>query len=160
MPELLNREDAARYIGVSVRTLNRLVERGKIPRSEAPGPKGNEARFDTGDLDRYIQANRPAALLRQDAPSVAPLVPRQDAPLDATLRAASQTGRQSPAFAALAAFGASSKLLLSLADVRALTGLSDQFLRDAIHAGKLKGKIIGKGYKVKRADLEKFIAKL
>jgi excisionase family DNA binding protein len=55
---------------------------------------------------------------------------------------------------------AADKLLLNLKEVRALTGLSEQFLREAIHAGRLKGKILGRGYKVKRADLEAFVKRL
>jgi excisionase family DNA binding protein len=52
------------------------------------------------------------------------------------------------------------KILLSLKECRTLTGLSDDNLRDAIHNGKLKAKIIGRGYKVKRDDLDSYIKKL
>jgi excisionase family DNA binding protein len=152
---LLKKEDAAAYIGVSVRTLQRLAGRGEIARSEERGPKGLEARFDTSDLDAYLSKHKPQALFRP-SPAAA-LVPRQDAPLVTTGGAG---GQQSPGMAALAAFGASSKLLLSLHDARALTGLSAQFLRAAIKDGKLKGRIIGKGYKIKRTDLDLYIKKL
>jgi excisionase family DNA binding protein len=153
---LLNKEDAARYVGVSVRTLQRLVAKGEIARAEEKGPKGSEARFDTEDLDRYLERNKPQALYRPGAqlPALrqdAPLVTTGDAPQNiAPLRAAG----------ALAAFSASSKLLLSLHDASALTSLSRQHLRDAIHAGKLKGKIVGKGYKMLRSDLEAYLKKL
>lgn len=46
------------------------------------------------------------------------------------------------------------------ADCRALTGLPRDHLVDAIKAGRLKGKIIGKGYKIKRADLDLNVRKL
>ncbi|RCJ15477.1 hypothetical protein A6S26_34500 [Nostoc sp. ATCC 43529] len=36
------------------------------------------------------------------------------------------------------------KLLLTIAEAQALTGLSREFLRDAITAGDLKAKVIGK----------------
>jgi excisionase family DNA binding protein len=52
------------------------------------------------------------------------------------------------------------KILLSLKDCRTLTGLSNGHLREAIHGGKLKGKIIGRGFKVKRADLDSYVSKL
>jgi excisionase family DNA binding protein len=45
-------------------------------------------------------------------------------------------------------------------DARALTGLSNDYLRASIHSGKLKAKIIGRGYKVKRDDLNSYIKKL
>jgi excisionase family DNA binding protein len=54
----------------------------------------------------------------------------------------------------------SEKLLLNLNDCRLLTGLSDANLRDAIKAGSLKAKIIGRGYKIKRTDLDKFVSGL
>ena len=54
----------------------------------------------------------------------------------------------------------SEKLLLNLTDCRLLTGLSDANLRNAIKAGTLKAKIIGRGYKVKRQDLDEFINSL
>lgn len=52
------------------------------------------------------------------------------------------------------------KLLLTIAEAQALTGLSREFLRDAITQGELKAKVIGKGWRVKRSDLETYIDKL
>jgi hypothetical protein len=62
--------------------------------------------------------------------------------------------------AVLEAQTAGQKILLSLKDCHILTGLSGQYLREQIQIGKLKGRIIGKGYKVKRTDLDAFIRKL
>lgn len=55
---------------------------------------------------------------------------------------------------------ASEKLLLNITDCRLLTGLSEYFLRDTIKAGTLKAKIIGRGYKIKKLDLEEFVKNL
>jgi excisionase family DNA binding protein len=52
------------------------------------------------------------------------------------------------------------KILLSVKECALLTGLSGDYLRAAIKAGKLKAKIIGRGWKVKRQDLDIFIKKL
>jgi excisionase family DNA binding protein len=52
------------------------------------------------------------------------------------------------------------KIILTLNDAAALTSLSKGSLREAIKAGKLKARIIGKGYKIKRSDLDDFAAKL
>jgi excisionase family DNA binding protein len=51
----------------------------------------------------------------------------------------------------------SEKILLNLNDCRLLTGLSDANLRDAIHKGRLKAKIIGRGWKVKKQDLNEYV---
>ncbi|WP_338421878.1 helix-turn-helix domain-containing protein [Nostoc flagelliforme] len=47
-----------------------------------------------------------------------------------------------------------------MAEAQALTGLSREFLRDAITSGDLKAKLIGKGWRVKRKDLEEYVDKL
>ena len=55
---------------------------------------------------------------------------------------------------------ASEKLLLNLTDCRLLTGLSEYYLRDSIKSGTLKAKIIGRGYKIKKQDLDEFVKNL
>jgi len=55
---------------------------------------------------------------------------------------------------------AGGKLLLDLRDCRQLTGLSQTTLKDAIKSEKLQAKIVGRGWKVKRSDLDKFIKNL
>ncbi|OKH35824.1 excisionase [Calothrix sp. HK-06] len=52
------------------------------------------------------------------------------------------------------------KLLLTLPEAQALTGLSREFLRDAINDGTLKAKMIGRGWRVKRSDLDEYVASL
>ena len=52
------------------------------------------------------------------------------------------------------------KLLLTLPEAQELTGLSRTLLRKAISENKLKAKIIGKSWRIRYADLEKYIAKL
>jgi excisionase family DNA binding protein len=52
------------------------------------------------------------------------------------------------------------KLLLSLDECRTLTGLSRATLRAAIDEGALLARVIGRGFKVKRADLDKYIGEL
>jgi excisionase family DNA binding protein len=54
----------------------------------------------------------------------------------------------------------SKKPLLKLDESARLTGLSKQILREAIEAKKLKAKIIGRAWRVKRADLDAYIKKL
>jgi excisionase family DNA binding protein len=60
----------------------------------------------------------------------------------------------------LEVFRAGGKLLLNLRECRLLTGLSDATLRAAIREGELAGQFIGRAYRVKRADLDKFIKNL
>jgi excisionase family DNA binding protein len=52
------------------------------------------------------------------------------------------------------------KLTLSLAEASQLSGLSRNHLRQAIEEKKLKARIIGRGWRVKREDLEVYVKKL
>ncbi|WP_199332997.1 helix-turn-helix domain-containing protein [Nostoc sp. FACHB-190] len=52
------------------------------------------------------------------------------------------------------------KLLLTLPEAQTLTGLSRELLRDAIASGELKAKVIGKGWRIKRTDLDRYVEKL
>lgn len=52
------------------------------------------------------------------------------------------------------------KLLLTLSEAQELTGLSRTILRKAISEGKLKAHIIGRSWRIKYTDLERYIEKL
>ncbi len=52
------------------------------------------------------------------------------------------------------------KLTLSLAEASALAGISRQRLRAAIKDGTLTAQVIGRGYRVKRTDLEDYVDSL
>ena len=52
------------------------------------------------------------------------------------------------------------KLLLTLAEAQELTGLSRAILREAISSRKLKAQVIGKSWRVKYTDLERYVEKL
>jgi excisionase family DNA binding protein len=50
--------------------------------------------------------------------------------------------------------------MLTLPEASTLSNLSRGHLRDAIRGGRLKAKIIGRGWRVKRADLDLYIRTL
>jgi excisionase family DNA binding protein len=52
------------------------------------------------------------------------------------------------------------KLTLSLMEASQLSGLSRNHLRQAIEEKKLKARIIGRGWRVKREDLDAYVRKL
>jgi excisionase family DNA binding protein len=52
------------------------------------------------------------------------------------------------------------KLLLTLSECQTLTGLSRAVLREAIETKKLKAKLIGRSFRIKRPDLEAFVKAL
>jgi excisionase family DNA binding protein len=52
------------------------------------------------------------------------------------------------------------KLVLTIPEASAVSGLPKSYIRQNIKDGKLKAKIIGRGYKVKRQELDEFINNL
>jgi len=52
------------------------------------------------------------------------------------------------------------KLTLSLTEAALLSGLSRNHLRQAIEDKKLRARIIGRGWRVKREDLDAYVKKL
>jgi excisionase family DNA binding protein len=50
--------------------------------------------------------------------------------------------------------------MLSIDEAAALAGLSAHHVREAIKAGALKAKIVGRGWRVKRPDLDAYVKKL
>ncbi len=52
------------------------------------------------------------------------------------------------------------KLTLTLSEAAALSGLSANHLREACVAGKLKARIVGRGWKIRPEDLRAYVARL
>jgi excisionase family DNA binding protein len=165
----MNKEQAANYIGASVRTLQRLTGAGKIAVTYERGHKGDEARYSQSDLDAYLQSQKPVALMR---PDTAATNGATDGATDGATQAMSlvTTGGAASGMAGAALIEAfaqmsapvrvSEKFTLSLVEAAQLSGLSRGHLRFAIAEKKLKARIIGRGWRVKREDLEAYIKKL
>jgi excisionase family DNA binding protein len=183
-PLSMNKTAAAKRLNISVRSLQRAVQAGKLTVTYKRGKHGKqEAVFNADDVSRYkgelksetvkpalTPPEQPTQALERIADRIESIATTRDTGMARSvieglaamhLHVASELNASiSRAEAAQATSLASGKLLLSLHDARALTGLSAQFLRAAIKDGKLKSRIIGKGYKIKRADLDAYIKKL
>jgi len=160
----MNKEQAAAYIGVSVRTLQRLTGKGKIPVTYERGPKGDEARYSQADLDQYQLSQRPVALMRPNSGATSDVTDgaTQAMTVGATNGAAVMASESfMHAMAQMAApVRVSEKFLLSLVEAAQLSGLSRNHLRAAIESKKLKAKIIGRGWRVKKEELQAYVRKL
>jgi excisionase family DNA binding protein len=154
----MNKEEARLELGISVRSLQRLVQSEKISVIYKRGDSGKqEAIFNREEIENY-KRGRDAEIIK---PSVATTgdtaLARSGATTGDTALARNvietffNLGLQKPAVAI------ADKPLLKLDEAAALTGLSRQLLRQAIEDGKLKGRIIGRGFRVKREDLDRYI---
>jgi excisionase family DNA binding protein len=158
----MNREEAATELGISVRSLQRATKRGVLQVKYKRGSSGKmEAVFDPEEVAKYKEDMEREIVL---TPSATPTtnsdtaLARIDAPearnaLITLLERANKLDHQ-PAVAI------ENKPLLKLDEASKLTGLSRQILRTAIDSKKLKGQILGRAWRVKRADLDLFIKNL
>ncbi len=180
----MDKEVAAKYLGISIRSLERYMAQGRVEvryeRSDKTRPK---ATFEKEELDRFkgeleTPSIRPAVEsdtyrhvegekrggegesdreeLRQTPTDLPTTINRNDpaALVPALVEAIELVlERQGRALA----LPPDRKILLSLREAQALTGLSRQRLRQAVSAGELKAQIVGRGWKVKRSELDRYI---
>jgi excisionase family DNA binding protein len=173
----MDKKQAAEFLGVSTRAIERYAAKGKVNVSYTKNKTGQAlAEFNDTDLERLKgelqQApypKRPTVEARTtDTPDIADnqnghstqaLMPRNLVDFAELLSIgvgkqiiAAQSNHQPVPI--------SDKLTLSLSEASHLSGLSRGFLLDGIHTRKLKAAKRGRGWNVKRADLDAFIKKL
>jgi excisionase family DNA binding protein len=183
----VNKKEAAEFLGISERSLERHTAQKRIGHTLKPGKTRPVLDYESAELERFkeelkAEVHRPAEVQADDPTS------NQDTPTNA----ASDGGKALATFGGLSGppartldfFGAllqmaraeaqaetqrdaqrptvdvADKLLLTLAEAQALTGLSRATLRDAIEADELKARQMGRTWRVKRSDLESYIKKL
>jgi excisionase family DNA binding protein len=161
----MNKKETAAALGITPRTLERHMSAGRIAYEIRKGKTGDEAYFIPETVEQFRAAN------------LAPVIPgKVEEPSQALATTSpvalvrqgttSQNGQQFAAMIAAAIHSApapvpvADKLTLSLVEAAQLSGLSRGHLREAIEAKKLKARIIGRGWRVKRDDLDLYVKKL
>ncbi len=159
----MNKLEACKFLGVSERSLARYASQGRIGVKYVKGTRGNVAEYDNADLKRLKdELNQPVqvrgSLERLPAKSanlaIAPVSDIGMVPDLLSLIAERLKPADKPTVAV------ENKLTLSLAEAAALSGLSQHYLNEAIHAKKLKAAKRGRGWNIKRTDLDNFIKRL
>jgi predicted DNA-binding transcriptional regulator AlpA len=160
----MNKDEAAAYLGISTRTLERYTSKGSLQVKYEGTNNRPIAIYEQEDLDR-LKSDLVTPLVKpkiEDDNLPATIPDNQNKSLSVVVGAMGEE-QQNPLerlVAALSAVPVADKLLLTLPEVQALTGLSRGILKEAIKAGDLKAKIIGKSYRCKRGDVESFISKI
>lgn len=162
----MNKKQAAQHLGVSTRAIERYTAKGKLTPTYEKGRTGPAPIYDKSQLDELKkEMGTASSTLHQSVKSEKPakdkagkkskliIHPNKNNGLAGLLAAIDRARTPS-------ALDVSAKLLLSIREVQKLTGLSDKHLRNAIRSGKLKSKVIGRGFKVKRTDLDTYVRKL
>lgn len=182
----MDKAQAAEFLGVGLRTLERYMEKGKIGYryEKREGSTRDVVVFDLEELERLkVELNNPTYKPAVENQS------RQDSPKENETTAIQLL----ESIEGVARFGefiittpetfvsiieqlattkqttptknnnfvpVTEKKLLSLKEAQALTGLSRQSLRVGINEGRLKAKIIGRGWKIKAKDLDSYVEAL
>ncbi len=160
----LDKKAVASHLSITKRQVETYASQGRLGEvTYIRGRTGRQAVYHTSEVARLKleleSPDRPLMMPRRDAAGAGSgLIAPADrerfiAALEALAKGANRRG---------GGFGASisEKIILTLNDAVALTSLSKLTLREAIKAGKLKARIIGRGYKIKRSDLDAFAAEL
>jgi excisionase family DNA binding protein len=175
----MDKKQAAEFLNVSPRTLERYTTQGKISVGYKQGKTGAEAVYDKTELQRFKDEleNRsfPARPAVESPATTIQSLATTTRDTGLTEAVGSASARLSDAFEVLAeaiqhlkngegkgapAVTLGEKIMLTVQEASALTSLSRNHLFEAIHAGKLKAKIIGRGWRVKRTDLDAYVKKL
>jgi excisionase family DNA binding protein len=165
----MNKTEAADFLEVSTRALERYVAAGRIVGHYERGKTGKVLAFDADELHRFKDELEAPTSRAIALPAKAPIQPTSRAlakpdgtpnalaldVLGALAQLISDNARQAAPLVPIEA-----KLLLSLSEAQALTGLGRSTLLATIDDGTLKARKIGRGWKIKRADLEKFVESL
>ncbi|GBE95629.1 helix-turn-helix domain-containing protein [Nostoc cycadae] len=179
----MNKQEAADFLDVSVRALERYVQQGKISVRYEKGKTRPTANFDATELEAFKkELNQPTIKPAVETRQIT--TEQQPKTANLTYSSGEITGfgevdeilefgeigvvdKLSSIIELLLGKGETQpvvsiadKLLLTLAEAQALTGLSREMLRDAITSDKLKAKVIGKGWRIKRSDLNTYVEQL
>lgn len=159
----MNKAEACEFLGVSERSLARYAAQGRIGVKYVKGTRGNVAEYNDADLKQLKdELSQPVQVrgtierlpVRSESLALAPVSGIGSLPdlLSLIAERLKPDGRPTVAI--------ENKLTLSLVEASTLSGLSQNFLSAAIHANKLKAAKRGRGWNIKRTDLDNFIKKL
>ncbi len=160
----MNKQDVATELNCSTRQVEKYSSEDRLGTIEyVRGKRGREAKYDGEAVARLkaeltvksqeIIGNAPQSHALQRAPSEQGMTMFVAALSDALREA--QTHANGTSTVPLA-----DKLMLSIDEAAALAGLSANHIYVAIRAGNLKAKIVGRGWRVKRPDLDAYVKKL
>jgi excisionase family DNA binding protein len=166
----MNKQQAAEFLGVTTRAVERYTSQGKLSVRYEKGKTRPVAVFSEDELrtlkseienppvHRPAVESLPATGSGSDSSQALTTTKPEHALAEFVgfLRGAFETSqRAAPSISDIAA-----KTLLKLDEAARLTGLSRGILREAIDAGKLKAKIVGRAWRIKRDDLDAYVRKL
>jgi len=160
----ITKKEAAAYLGVTIRSIEGYAAKGKLTPAKAKGTRGDITVYDEQELEKLKTEREQVVYLERPQTEAITLTEKSPATVLEIRREINETRQALLDYLhgqkAKPQANVGEKIMLTLADAAALSSLSENHLREAVKAGKLKGKIIGRGYKIKRTDLDAYIRKL
>ena len=174
----MNKIEAAAFLGVSVRALERYTAQNRVAARYEKGKTRSVLVYDQGELERFkgeldSEVHRPTVEISQqnsanfanDAKPANALATFGEflpsspnfGPLLQLLQAAHEAGNVAGGSEKHPVTPTQDKLLLTLEEAGSLTGLSRAILMEAVKSGALRARKIGKAWRIKRRDLDAFI---
>lgn len=173
----MNKREVSEELGCSTRQVEKYVRAGRLHVVEyVHGKTGREGVYDAAEVARLkaeLETERRAVIGRPAQSSALSPRPAQGQALALIEQIGAGLERQHADSARVLQLletiaGAltngrepgvplAERLTLSLAEAAELSGLSYKRLRGAIKEGKLTGSIIGRGWRVKRGDLDAYV---
>jgi excisionase family DNA binding protein len=148
--ELKSKREAASLLGLSMRGIERAVQRGQLTVVYRDSKHGKTAWFSSPELEQYKQlqeARGPVGFTSGIPPVVGTLVPMVEI----------EPRRQPERKRGANAVPVADRLTLGVDEAAHLSGLPRSFIVKNIHDGKLKAIRIGRSYHVKRSELDQFV---
>ena len=164
---LMNKTDAARYLDIGVRSLERYTSANRLSADHVKTKTGQALDYKVEELDRFkiaLEAERAPVVAANPATALA----RVASAIEVT-NATTPTGDGLERFAALLgaamqkhapAAPVSEKPLLTMSECSTLTGYSVNKLKAAFDSDKLHGHRDGRIRRVRRVDLDAWLASL
>lgn len=166
----MNKKEAAEYLNVSTRAIERYTAQGKLTPTYEKGRTGPAPVYDQAQLDELKRQMDEAAAathsaVKPDKSDKRDKADNGDKDGALVLRSGSRADLAAFIAALDRARGQSitdiaAKPLLTRAEAQRYTGLSRELLHEAVTSGRVKEIKLGRAYRIKRAELDSYIETL
>ena len=158
----MNKKEAAEFLNLSTRAVERAVSRGKLGVRYEKHKHGHVALFNPNELRRYksgLEVPLPRHPWVEPLTPTTPTTPDKQSPLimGSVMTLSNSINERTGGGLAVPL---ADKLTLSIFEASSLSGLSQKFLLQSIRKNKLKAFKHEKDWRIKRADLDSFIKEL
>ncbi len=162
LPQTYDKAGAAAYLQVSERAIERYTKKGLLTPDTVMQPSATDGRTRPHNIYRKTDLDEVKEKMKEQAEKTTSstaltLATKPDSLANLFAQIADINRAHQPAAPVVSV---AEKLTLKLAEAARLAGLSQNFLRAAIAAGQLRAAKRGRGWNIKRADLESFIEDL